>query len=85
MTGQMIAFPTSRHRVQVLRAAHTLAELNGEAANVAWKSLVSTMSEELLANGVSAADMRRQILEFQAVVQLELRALFEKKFAPAPA
>jgi hypothetical protein len=84
MSGQIISFPASRRRAQVLRAAKMLAELHGEAANLAWKSLTKTMAEELLATGISTGDMRQQILEFQASVQLELRALFESELAQAP-
>lgn len=84
MSGQIISFPASKRRAQIVQAAKMLAELHGEAANAAWKTLMKTMAEELLETGISNGDMRQQILEFQAAVQLELRALFEDELAQAP-
>lgn len=42
------------------------------------------MAEQMTAMGISKGEMRRQVLEFQAVVQLELRAEFERELALTP-
>lgn len=84
MSGQIVSFPASKRRAQVLHAAKMLSEVHGEAANSAWKSLMSAMAEQLLATGISTGEMRQQILEFQAAVQLELRAQFENELAHSP-
>lgn len=84
MSGQIVSFPTSKRRAQVLHAAKMLSELHGEAANKAWKSLMTGMAEQLLAMGISTGEMRQQIMEFQAAVQLELRAQFENELALVP-
>jgi hypothetical protein len=60
-----------------MEAARMLSETHGEAANTAWKSLMRGMAEQLTSMGLSAAEMRRQILEFQGAVQLELMAQSE--------
>lgn len=58
-----------------------LSETHGEAANTAWKTLMRTMAEQLTAMGFSTGEMRRQILEFQGAVQLELMAQSEREQA----
>ena len=72
MSNEVIAFPSARRRAQVLQAAKMLNETHGDAANQAWRSLMRGMADQLTAMGVSTEDMRRQVLAFQAAVQLEL-------------
>ena len=84
MTSQIIAFPAARRRTDVVQAARMLNEIHGPAANQAWRSLMSDLADELRKTGISEAEMRRQVLEFQAAVQLELRAQFENELAQAP-
>lgn len=84
MAGQIVSFPASKRRAQVLQAAKMLNEVHGPAANTAWKSLMTDMAAQLLATGISDGEMRQQILEFQAAVQLELRAQFEEELAQVP-
>ena len=84
MTSQIISFPAARRRADVLQAAKMLSETHGAAVNEAWRSLISVLAEELRATGISEVDMRRQVMEFQAAVQLELRAQFENELALAP-
>jgi hypothetical protein len=74
MSCDVIAFPAARRRAEILEAVKLLNETHGEAANVAWRSLMTRMAEELTAMGLSNGEMRRQVLEFQAAVQLELQA-----------
>jgi hypothetical protein len=84
MTSQIISFPAARRRAQILEAAAMLNEIHGPAANVAWRSLMTSLAEELRAAGISDGEVRQQVLEFQAAVQLELRAQFERELAQAP-
>lgn len=78
MSADVIAFPAARRRMQIQDAVAMLNETHGEAANAAWRNLMRAMADELLAVGVSTAEMRRQVLEFQAAVQLELCAQAEE-------
>lgn len=84
MTSQIIPFPAARRRTDVVQAAKMLNEIHGPAANQAWRSLMSSLADELRKTGISEAEMRHQVLEFQAAVQLELRAQFENDLAHAP-
>lgn len=84
MTSQIISFPAARRRAQVLEAARMLNEIHGPAANTAWRSLMTGLADELRVAGISESEMRQQVLEFQAAVQLELRAQFESELAQAP-
>ena len=84
MTSQIISFPAARRRADVLQAARMLNETHGPAANEAWRALMSGLADELRATGIPEAEMRRQVMEFQAAVQLELRAQFENELALAP-
>ena len=72
MSNEVIAFPSARRRAQVLQAAKMLNETHGDAANEAWRSLMRAMADQLTTMGVSTEEMRRQVLAFQAAVQLEL-------------
>jgi len=74
MSAHVIAFPSARRRAQIRSAVTMLNETHGEAANEAWKTLMRKLAEELTAMGFSTGEMRQQVLEFQAAVQLELRA-----------
>ena len=74
MSAHVIAFPAAQRRAQVRNAVRMLNETHGEAANEAWKILMREMADELLEIGFSTGEMRRQVLEFQAAVQLELMA-----------
>jgi hypothetical protein len=83
MLCEIIAFPAARRRSRILDAVKMLNETHGAAANEAWKLLMRSMAEELVAMGVSNGEMRQQVLEFQAAVQLEMQAQFaEELMAP---
>lgn len=79
MSCEIVAFPAARRRSRILDAVNMLNETHGPAANEAWKLLMRGMAEELTAMGCSTEDMRRQVLEFQAAVQLEMQAQFERE------
>jgi hypothetical protein len=77
VSNEVIAFPSARRRAQVREAAKMLNETHGEAANEAWRTLMRGMADELAAMGIPTGEMRRQVLAFQAAVQLELMAQSE--------
>ena len=79
MSCEIVAFPAARRRSRILDAVKMLNETHGPAANEAWKLLMRKMAEELIAMGVSNGDMRQQVLEFQAAVQLEMQEQFERE------
>jgi hypothetical protein len=79
MSCEIIAFPAARRRSRILDAVRLLNETHGQAANEAWKLLMRKMAEELVAMGCSNDEMRQQALEFQAAVQLEMQAQFERE------
>lgn len=79
MPCEIVAFPAARRHSRILDAVKMLNETHGPAANEAWKLLMRTMAEELVAMGVPQGEMRRQVLEFQAAVQLEMQAQFERE------
>jgi hypothetical protein len=74
MSAQIIPFRASRRRALIEEAARMLNETHGEAANEAWKRMMRDMAQDLIAKGVPVGEMREQVLEFQAAVQLELMA-----------
>lgn len=73
MTFQAIAFPAARRRAEIEKAARMLNEIHGSAATVAWKELAGSMAVRMRAMGVAEAEVRKQILEFQTAVQIELQ------------
>ena len=74
MSAHVLAFPAAQRRSHVRNAVKMLNETHGEAANEAWKILVRKIADELGAIGLSTGEMRQQVMEFQAAVQLELCA-----------
>jgi len=81
MSGQVIAFPAAHLRAQIVDAARMLSETHGEAANTAYRALMRSMADRLIAMGLSQGEMRQQILEFQGAVQLEMMAQCEREQA----
>jgi hypothetical protein len=61
--------------MHVREAAEMLNRTHGEAAVAYWKTLVRSIADPLIAIGIPEDDVRREILEFQASVQLELQNL----------
>ena len=74
MSCQIVAFPAARRRAQILQAVEMLNETHGAAADEAWKTMMRSMAQQLIDTGLSNGEMRQQVLEFQAAVQLELMA-----------
>jgi hypothetical protein len=73
MTFQTTAFPASRRKAEIERAAKMLNEVHGSAATDAWKELARSMAARMRAMGVAESEVRVQILEFQTAVQIELQ------------
>lgn len=74
-------FPLHLRRDLVRRAAHDLDRQNGEAALSFWKTTCRTLGADLLAQGCPEHEMRAQILDFQAAVQVELLEMHHEQLA----
>ncbi|UVC07524.1 hypothetical protein IHQ71_20305 [Rhizobium sp. TH2] len=77
MTFHAIAFPAARRRSEIEQAARMLNETHGAAAVAAWKELMRSMAARMQAMGVAENEVREQILDFQAAVQIELQYIAE--------
>ena len=65
-------FPLASRRDLVRRSAEQLDRLNGRAAADFWKSTCRGLGNELLELGCPEDEMRAEIMDFQAAVQMEL-------------
>lgn len=74
-TSTLVAFPVAARRHQVRQAAEMLNSTHGEAATVFWKSLIRSIADQLAAAGIPPEEVRQEVLQFQASVQLELQAI----------
>ena len=77
MTFHAIAFPAARRRSEIEQAARMLNETHGTAATVAWIELARSMAMRMRTMGVAEDEVREQILDFQAAVQIELQYIAE--------
>lgn len=68
-------FPLSCRKDLVRRSAEELDRHNGQAAVDFWRATCRLLADELIAQGCPEAEMRQQIVDFQAAVQAELLAL----------
>lgn len=72
-TAPSIAFfPLANRRDLVRRSAVELDRRNGHAAVEFWKTTCRALGNELLALGCPEDEMRAEIMDFQAAVQMEL-------------
>ncbi|GEO86810.1 MULTISPECIES: DUF6074 family protein [Alphaproteobacteria] len=65
-------FPLASRRDLVRRSAVELDNCHGSAAVDYWRSTCRALGAELLALGCPEEDMRAEIMDFQAAVQMEL-------------
>ncbi|EHS51576.1 hypothetical protein PDO_1834 [Rhizobium sp. PDO1-076] len=76
MTGQtnpsIAFFPLANRTDLVRRSAVELDRLNGYAAVEFWKTTCRALGAELLSLGCPEDEMRVEIMDFQAAVQMEL-------------
>lgn len=81
-TSPSIAFfPLASRRDLVRRSAVELDRLNGRTAAEFWKNTCRSLGHELLALGCPEDDMRAEIMDFQAAVQMELMWLHRSEEA----
>ncbi|KPF42390.1 DUF6074 family protein [Rhizobium sp. G187] len=85
MTGQTVStiafFPLASRRDLVRRSAVELDKLNGHAAEQFWKATCRGLGQELLALGCPDDEMRAEVMDFQAAVQIELMWLHRDEAA----
>jgi hypothetical protein len=74
-------FPLANRRDLVRRSAIELDRLNGYAATEFWKTTCRGLGNELLALGCPEDEMRAEIMDFQAAVQIELMWLHREEAA----
>jgi len=74
-------FPLASRRDLVRRSAIELDRLNGYAATEFWKATCRGLGNELLALGCPEDEMRGEIMDFQAAVQVELMWLHREEAA----
>lgn len=74
-------FPLASRRDLVRRSAQALDRLNGRAAEQFWISTCRALGQELLAIGCPEDEMRADVMDFQAAVQMELMWLHREEAA----
>lgn len=73
--NRVITFPLAGRGGLIRRCAIALDSKHGEEAVTYWRGECQALGAELLALGCCEADMRQQIMAFQAEVQAELMYL----------
>ena len=70
--SQVVAFPVTNRRAHIRRCAEILDGKHGAEANAYWRQECRQLANELLSIGCPEDDMRRQVMDFQNAVQMEL-------------
>ncbi|XUY28490.1 DUF6074 family protein [Agrobacterium sp. rho-8.1] len=70
--SEVIAFPAKNRVVDIKRCVQMLEQLNGEEANLFWRSECRTLAAHLTGLGYDELAMRQEIMDFQGAVQAEL-------------
>jgi hypothetical protein len=84
-SAELISFPIDRRVPLVRRAAQELLALNGEPANVYWRSLAARLLRELIDQGKEMEAARVEVLRFFEAVQAEFRREMAAQRSVAPA
>lgn len=71
-TPSIAFFPLASRRDLVRRSAEELDTCHGPAAVDYWRTTCRALGAELLALGCPEEEMRAEIMDFQAAVQMEL-------------
>ena len=71
-TPSIAFFPLASRRDLVRRSDEALDKCHGPAAVDFWRTTCRALGTELLALGCPEEDMRAEIMDFQAAVQMEL-------------
>lgn len=72
VTPSIAFFPLASRRDLVRRSAVALDNCHGPAAVDFWRTTCRALGTELLALGCPEEEMRAEIMDFQAAVQMEL-------------
>ncbi len=72
VTPSIAFFPLASRRDLVRRSAVALDNCHGPAAVDFWRTTCRALGAELLALGCPEEEMRAEIMDFQAAVQMEL-------------
>ncbi|MCA1369532.1 hypothetical protein I6F15_19270 [Bradyrhizobium sp. BRP14] len=70
--GEVVAFPLAARVGNVERCARELDRIHGNAAVEYWKIECRQLAVELSALGLSDPEIRREVLAFQAEVQIAM-------------
>lgn len=74
-------FPLAYRQDLVRRSAEALDTYHGNAAIDFWRQTCRALGAELIARGCPEEEMRLQILDFQAAVQVELLEMHRAEMA----
>ncbi|MBP1853531.1 DUF6074 family protein [Rhizobium halophytocola] len=74
-------FPLHLRRDLVRQAAEDLDRYHGKAAADYWRSTCRGLAADLTAKGCSDDEMREQIMDFQAAVQVALLEMHREQLA----
>lgn len=74
-------FPLAWRQDLVKRSAIALDNHHGNAAIAFWRNTCRDLGAELIARGCPEEEMRLQILDFQAAVQVELLEMHRAELA----
>lgn len=70
--AEIVAFPVDRRTAEIRHAAHTMNQLHGNQAERFWKGLIKALSSPLIAAGIPAAEVNRQMELFREEVGFEM-------------
>ena len=77
----VMAFPLASRRGVVRRCAAELDAVHGDEAVAYWRGTCRSLAEDLTRLGCDEEDVRLQILDFQAEVQLEMMRRYREAAA----
>ncbi|MGE6781696.1 DUF6074 family protein [Ensifer adhaerens] len=69
----IVPFPVARRLNAIRNAAAELEDLHGAEALQFWRRRCRALADELFACGCSEDEVRRQVMDFQDEVQVELQ------------
>ena len=70
--AEIVVFPIDRRMAEIRDAARTMNQLQGKPAEKFWNSLIKSLSSPLIAAGIPAAEVSRQMEVFREEVGFEM-------------
>lgn len=70
--AEIVVFPVDRRTAEIRHAARTMNELQGKHAEKFWNGLIKALSTPLIAAGIPAAEVSKQMEAFREEVGLEM-------------